>query len=155
MSSGEQPHGENQSIWFDEWSLDEVNQRGTDCVLGLFEIELVERGPDFLVARMPVSQRVLQPAGVLHGGVSVVLAETVGTWASVMVVDRQQFHCVGLEVNANHLRPVASGWVTAKATPWHLGRSTHVWQIEICDDQGKRVCVSRLTVAVLATPSQY
>jgi len=145
----------SSSIWFDDWPLSNANEKGKDCIVGFLGIELIERGDDFLRAQMPVTDRVLQPAGVLHGGASVVLAETVGTWAAVMVVDREKFHCVGLEINANHVRPIENGNVIATARPAHLGRTTHVWQIEIKDEADKTICISRLTVAVLPVPSQY
>ena len=143
------------SIWFDEFSVEEANKKRAGCLLETMDIELVERGDDYLVARMPVTARVCQPAGVLHGGASVVLAETAGTWAATMAVDRAKHHCVGLEINANHVRPVSEGFVTATATPLHLGRTTHVWQIVLKNDEGKTTCVSRMTVAVLDMPSQY
>ena len=112
-------------------------------------IEFSEIGDDFLSATMPVDNRTNQPYGLLHGGASVVLAETVGSVASHLVVDSSQFMAVGLEVNANHLRGVKSGFVTGTARPVHLGASTHVWEIRITDDSGKMNCISRLTVAIV------
>jgi 1,4-dihydroxy-2-naphthoyl-CoA hydrolase len=106
-------------------------------------------GDDFLQATMPVDERTKQPYGLLHGGASVALAETLGSVASAMVVNHEKFYCVGLEINANHIRSVREGLVTGTATPLHLGGSTHVWDIKIHDAHGKLVCVSRLTVAVL------
>jgi 1,4-dihydroxy-2-naphthoyl-CoA hydrolase len=143
------------STWFDDFSLAAANEKGKNCMLGLLGIELVEKGDDYLVAEMPVDHRVKQPAGVLHGGASVVLAETVGTWAATMAVDRAKHHCVGIEINANHVRAVTEGKVIATARPVHIGRSTHVWQIDIRNQAGKLTCSSRMTVAVLDTASGY
>lgn len=113
-------------------------------------IEFVDCGPDWLRARMPVDHRTLQPFGRLHGGASVVLAETVGSMAGALVVDPVSFVCVGLEINANHVRPARDGWVYATARPEALGRTTQVWSIKITDEAEKLVCVSRLTLAVIA-----
>lgn len=112
-------------------------------------IEFVELGPDFLKASMPVDSRTKQPFGLLHGGASVVLAETLGSVASALIVNRDEFMCVGLEVNANHLRSVSQGVVTGMCTPIHIGSSTHIWDIRIQDERNRLICVSRLTVAVL------
>ncbi|MEO6894946.1 MAG: hotdog fold thioesterase [Ginsengibacter sp.] len=106
-------------------------------------------GDDYLKLSMPVNAKTRQPYGFLHGGASCVLAETVGSVASALVIDREEFYCVGLEINANHLRSVSEGKVTAIAKPLHLGKSTHVWDIKIYDDKEKLFCVSRLTVAIL------
>lgn len=114
-------------------------------------LEFLEVGDDFIRARVPVDARTKQPLGILHGGVSVVLAETLGSCGAAMAVP-PGFRVVGLEINANHLRSVTEGWVTGVARPIHLGRSTQVWQIEIADDQGRPTCISRLTMAVLAPP---
>ena len=108
-----------------------------------------EIGSNFLKATMPVDHRTKQPYGLLHGGASVALAETVGSVASALVVDTDKFLVVGLEINANHLRGVREGLVTATCTPIHIGGTTHVWDIKIHDEKGKLVCISRLTVAVL------
>lgn len=104
---------------------------------------------DSLTASMVVDRRTHQPMGLLHGGASVALAETVGSIASMLCVDRARYYCVGQEINANHLRGVRSGRVTAVARPLHLGRSSHVWDIRLSDDEGRLTCVSRLTVAVV------
>jgi 1,4-dihydroxy-2-naphthoyl-CoA hydrolase len=105
-------------------------------------------GENYLKATMPVDNRTRQAYGLLHGGASVTLAETVGSVGSVMVVDPEQFYCVGVEINANHIRSVREGFVTATAIPMHLGFSSHVWEIKIVDNYEKLVCVSRLTVYV-------
>lgn len=143
------------AIWFTAIPLDKARARGKGTLLETLGIELLEAGEDWLKARMPVDGRTRQPAGVLHGGASVVLAETLASWASTFSVDPEKFHCVGLEINANHVRPVAEGHVYGVARPFHLGRTTQVWDIRITDDKDKLVCVSRVTMAVLATPSRY
>lgn len=143
------------SIWHTPFTPEEVNHLGENCANSHLGIELLEVGDDFLRGRMPVDERTRQPAGVLHGGVSVAFAETLGSWAAAHVVDRSRYHCVGQEINANHVRAVASGWVYGVARPLHLGRSSHVWDIRISNEDGKLVCVSRITVAVLAKPSEY
>ena len=112
-------------------------------------MEFTEVGEDFLKGRMPVDHRTRQPYGLLHGGASVALAETLGSVAAAFVVDRSQYNAVGLEINANHLRGVREGFVTGIARPLHLGKTTHVWEIRIHDEKDKLVCVSRLTVAII------
>ena len=112
-------------------------------------IEWTEIGADFLRAKMPVDHRTIQPYGLLHGGASVALAETIGSVASYLVVDNEHFYCVGLEINANHIRGVRQGFVIGTATPLHLGKTTHVWDIKIKNELDKLVCVSRLTVAIV------
>ena len=137
------------SIWFRQFSLDEVRalERGTmGAHLG---IEFMRIGPDHLEARMPVDERTVQPDRILHGGASVALAETLGSIGGAMVVDRERYQIVGQEINANHLRPVREGHVHGSARPIHLGRRSQVWAIEIVDDQQRLVCVSRLTIAVI------
>lgn len=111
-------------------------------------IEWTEVGADFLKSRMPVDHRTKQPYALLHGGASCVLAETIGSVASAMVVDHTKYYCVGLEINANDIRCAREGFVTGTATPLHLGATTHVWDINIHDENDKLTCVSRLTVAV-------
>jgi len=111
-------------------------------------IEFLEVGGDFIRARMPVDRRTLQPMGIVHGGVSVVLAETLGSCGASFSVPPDR-HAVGLDINANHIRAVSSGWITGLARPVHLGRSTHVWQIEIRDDRERLSCIARLTLAIL------
>jgi 1,4-dihydroxy-2-naphthoyl-CoA hydrolase len=143
------------AIWHTGFPLDEANRRGQGCANATLGIELTEAGDDYLKARMPVDQRTRQPAGVLHGGVSVVLAETLASWAAAFVVDPAKFHCVGQEINANHIRAVESGWVYGVARPIHLGRSSHVWDVRIHDEKERLVCVSRVTMAVLSTPMRY
>lgn len=113
------------------------------------EIKFVDWGDDFLVASMPVNSKTHQPWGILHGGASVVLAETIGSYASTLVINTEKFYAVGLEVNANHIRPVSTGFVRAVCVPIHIGEKTHVWDIKIMNEAEKIVCVSRLTVAII------
>jgi 1,4-dihydroxy-2-naphthoyl-CoA hydrolase len=112
-------------------------------------IEFLEVGDDYVKARMPVDRRTIQPFGLLHGGASVALAETLGSVAANLCVDREKKMCVGLEVNANHLRPVPNGFVYGVAKPVHVGDATQVWEICILNEQDKLVCISRLTLANL------
>lgn len=143
------------TIWFAEVPLAALNDKGRNCANGNLGIELIEVGSDYLKGRMPVDARTHQPAGVLHGGASVLFAETLASWAASQAVDPQKFHCVGLDINANHVRAVANGFVYGVAKPVHLGRTTHVWEVNIVNEENKLVCVSRVTMAVLAKPSEY
>ncbi len=142
-------------IWHGTPSLESANERGEGVLNGRLGMELVELGGDYLVGRMPVDARTVQPAGVLHGGASVAFAETLATWAGSFAVDRNRFHCVGMEINANHVRPAGSGWVTGVARAVNIGRTTHVWEIRISNEPGKLVCIARCTLAVLEMPSAY
>lgn len=130
---------------------DEINE--TQIVEGQMArhigIEMTEIGANYMVARMPVDHRTIQRIGILHGGASLALAETVGSIAASYCIDRDRQYIVGQEINANHIRPVTSGYVYATATPLHLGRTSHVWDIRIRNEDEKLVCVSRFTVAVL------
>ena len=136
-------------IWFRNYTLAELNNRHQNHIGALIGLEFTAIGDDYLEARMPVDARTHQPAGILHGGASIVLAETLGSVASNMIVDDSKFMGVGLEVNANHLRPVSSGFVTGVCRPLHIGSKTHVWDIKMMTDRGKMNCVSRLTVAIV------
>ena len=138
------------SIWFHkDLSLEKLQPLGKGTMGEYLGIEWTEAGDNYLKARMPVDHRTKQPYGLLHGGASCVLAETIGSVASAMVIDHSKFFCVGLEINANHVRSAKEGYVTGVVTPLHLGNSTHVWDIRIFDEREKLVCVSRLTVAIL------
>ena len=143
------------SIWFGEPSLAWATSRREGTLLDTLGIELTELTEDSLKGRMPVDGRTRQPGGVLHGGASVAFAETLASWGSTFTVDPEAFYCVGMEINANHVRPIAEGWVLGEARPISRGRTTQVWDIRITDEQGRLVCVSRCTMAVLPTPSQY
>jgi 1,4-dihydroxy-2-naphthoyl-CoA hydrolase len=138
------------SIWFNkELSIGHFSQSSDGAMSEHLGIEWTELGENFLKARMPVDHRTKQPYGLLHGGASCVLAETIGSVASAMVVDPARFQCVGLEINANHVHSATNGYVTGVAMPLHLGKSTHVWDIRIYNENDKMVCVSRLTVAII------
>jgi 1,4-dihydroxy-2-naphthoyl-CoA hydrolase len=137
-------------IWITPLSLDEINKRMRNTLSDHLGIEFIEVGDDHLTASMPVDPRTCQPMGILHGGASCALAETVGSAAANYCVDQSQKVCVGLDINANHLRPVRSGsWVRAVAKPLHLGRSTQVWEIKIYNQSKQLVSVSRLTMAIV------
>lgn len=112
-------------------------------------IEFLELGKDFISAKMPVDHRTHQPMGLLHGGASIALAETIGSVASSILVDIEKFNCVGLEINANHIKSIRKGFVTGKATPIHIGKKTHVWDIKITSEKNELISVCRLTVLVL------
>ncbi len=137
------------SIWFRDYTLENLNGMSEGTILEILGIQFTEIGPDSLKATMPVERRTFQPSGLLHGGASVVLAESLGSTASFLCVDHDTFTCVGIEVNANHIRAVRSGLVTGVASPLHIGRTTHVWETKIFDDREKLVSVGRLTVAIL------
>ena len=138
-----------ERIWKQEPTLEQLNRRGEDTMVEHLDIRFTDLGPDYLSASMPVDHRTNQPIGLLHGGASVVLAETIGSVAGALCVDLRRQYCVGLEVNANHLRAVRSGRVVGTARPVHLGRKTQVWQIDILDEHRRQVTASRLTLAVL------
>ena len=135
-------------IWQKPISIEELTRSHVGTVGDHIGLEFVEIGDDYIVGRVPVDARTIQPYGILHGGVSVVLAETLGSCGAHYSVPEGE-RTVGLDVNANHLRAASKGWVTGTARPVHRGRSTHVWQIELRNDEGKLTCVSRLTMAVL------
>jgi 1,4-dihydroxy-2-naphthoyl-CoA hydrolase len=135
-------------IWQQPLSVDILNAINEDTVVRRLGIEFLEVGDDFLRARVPVNAHTRQPYGLLHGGVSVVLAETLGSCGAVYACP-EGWRAVGLDINANHIRGATSGWVTGTARPVHIGRSTQVWQIDMHNDAGELTCVSRLTMAVL------
>lgn len=141
---------ENKIIWFNSTlGIADLHALSPATLGQHLGMEWEDIGPDFLKMKMPVDHRTLQPYGLLHGGASCALAETVGSVASALVIDTQKFMCVGLEINANHIRAVRNGFVSATAKPLHIGATTHVWDIKIHNEAGKLVCVSRLTVAIL------
>lgn len=137
------------AIWFRQYTPQELNFIVRETLISHLGIEFMEIGEDFLTARMPVDRRTQQPMGILHGGASVALAETLGSAAATLVIDRNEYSCVGLEINANHIRSVSSGYVIGTARPLHLGRSTQIWEMLIRDEAGNLVCASRMTNAVL------
>ncbi len=137
------------AIWFNK-QLQLSDLIITPKTMGEYlQMEWAAIGDDFLKMRMPVDERTKQPYGLLHGGASCALAETIGSVASFLVIDTTKFICVGLEINANHVRSAKQGFVTATCIPLHLGKTTHVWDIKIHDDNEKLICVSRLTVAII------
>jgi 1,4-dihydroxy-2-naphthoyl-CoA hydrolase len=137
-------------IWFNKTlQLSDLTDFGKGNMIEHLGIQLLELGDDFIKGTMPVDHRTKQPYGLLHGGASATLAETLGSFASALVIDTSKFICVGLEINANHIRSAKAGYVTGTCTPIHLGSSTHIWDIRIVDEQNKLVCISRLTVAIL------
>ncbi|MFA4867483.1 MAG: hotdog fold thioesterase [Pedobacter sp.] len=136
-------------IWFSEFSPEQLNDRPKNHMGAFLDIKFTQVEEDALTGTMPVDERTHQPAGILHGGASVVLAETLGSVASYMCIDPEKYQAVGLEINANHLRPVKSGLVTGICKPLHIGAKTHVWEIKIYNDKGKMNCISRLTVAII------
>lgn len=138
------------TIWKTDLNLAQLAQGHTGTAVAHLGIEFTEFGEDWLAARMPVDHRTMQPMGILHGGASVLLAETLGSVASNLCVDRNTHYCVGLDINANHIRPAKAGYVMGKVRPVHLGRSTHVWEIRIVDAEDRLTCISRLTMSVLA-----
>ncbi len=138
------------SIWFKEITTQQLNSRGNNTMSEFLGIEFIEIGDDYLKATMPVNERTKQPIGILHGGANVVLAETLASTAANAVVNLELFYCVGLEINANHIRSVREGLVTATTYPIHLGRSTQVWEIKIIDTTGKTSCISRMTASVIS-----
>jgi uncharacterized protein (TIGR00369 family) len=137
------------TLWKQPVSMETLTAIHRDTAVAHLGIEFLEVGPDFIRARVPVDARTRQPYGILHGGVSVVLAESLGSCGAAFA-SAPGTKAVGLDINANHLRATTSGWVTGVARPLHVGRTTQVWQIELSDEAGRLTCVSRLTMAILA-----
>ena len=131
-------------------SLDLLNTMSAHTMVQHLGIQFIEVGSNYLVAKMPVDHRTHQPMGLLHGGASVALAETLGSVAAHCTIDLSKFYCVGLEINANHLKSARDGYVYGTARPIHIGRSTQVWEIRIENEKQELVCISRITMAVLA-----
>ncbi len=138
------------SIWFKPYKVEDIQWMLKDNMCETIGIEITELTPDSIKGRMPVDKRTVQPMKILHGGASVALAESLGSIASNLIVDNSKFACVGLDINANHLRPASSGYVYAEAKPIHIGKKTHVWSIEIKNEKKQMVCISRLTMAVIS-----
>ena len=135
------------SIWFKEYDVDDIVTENT--MVEHLGIKVIELGEDYLVGTMPVDNRTKQPFGILHGGASVALAETLASYGGYLTVDPEKYHVVGVEINANHLKMAKEGNVTGKCTPIKRGKSTQVWQTEITNDNGELVCISRITLMVL------
>ncbi|MCF6226649.1 MAG: hotdog fold thioesterase [Xanthomonadales bacterium] len=136
------------SIWKQQFTLEHLNKMSPNTLLASLDIQFVAFSDNSLSARMPVDHRTHQPMGILHGGATVALAETVGSSAANLCVDSTQY-CVGLEINTNHISSIRTGRVIATAIPFHLGRSTQVWEIRAEDEAGKLVAITRLTMAIL------
>jgi 1,4-dihydroxy-2-naphthoyl-CoA hydrolase len=139
-------------IWATSTTVEKLNTRSADTLVAHIGIEYTAIGDDYIQARMPVDRRTVQPARILHGGASVVLAETLGSVAAYLCIDPTRKMAVGIEINANHVRSVREGYVTGTVKPLHIGHSTQIWQIHIRDDQERLVCISRITLAVLDIP---
>ena len=138
------------SIWYNKsLKITDLGAIEPGTMAEFLGMEWTEIGDDYVKIKMPVDQRTKQPYGLLHGGASCALAETIGSVASQLVLDANKFICVGLEINANHVRSARSGFVTGIAKPLHLGGTTHVWDIKIYDDKEQLICISRLTLAIL------
>jgi len=139
------------SIWFKkDIDIEKLNQYSLNTMNELLGIRIIEVGENYIKGTMPVDKRTHQAYGILHGGASAALAETLGSIGSIIVVDPEQYICVGVEINANHIRSVRDGFVTGTAIPLHLGASSHVWEIKIIDKNEKLVCAGRLTVFIKA-----
>ena len=136
------------AIWFGNPTLQELNDNRANTLLESLGIMFTEIGDDYLSGTMPVDGRTRQPRGYLHGGASLALAESLGSYASALCLDLDSKTLFGQEINANHVRPVTEGLVTGTARPYHLGRTSHVWEIRINSEQGRLVCISRLTVSI-------
>jgi 1,4-dihydroxy-2-naphthoyl-CoA hydrolase len=130
-------------------TLDSLNDRGKNTMTEFLEIEFTKIGEDFLEATMPVNQKTKQPLGLLHGGANVVLAETLGSVAASIVVNPEHHYCVGLEINANHIKAVKEGKVRGVTKPVHIGKKTQIWEIKIYNDANELSCISRITMAVI------
>lgn len=137
------------AIWTLPLTLDGLNKRSEKTLAEWLDIKFVDIGDDYLKATMPVDHRTVQPIGLLHGGANCVLAETIASTAANCCVDLKTHYCVGLEINANHIRSARSGTVTGVSTPIHLGKSTQVWHTDIFDDNSQQICVSRMTTAII------
>lgn len=140
------------TIWFKQFTVDDLNQRGENTLADFLGIKFIEVGDESLTAIMPVTEIIKQPLGIVHGGANVVLAETIASTAANAVIDLELYYCVGLEINANHIRSVKEGIVTAITRPIHIGRTTQVWHIDIYNEAGKQTCVSRMTASVITRP---
>lgn len=138
------------TVWKTDFDLHDLARTTANCAVSHLGIEFADFGPDWLAARMPVDARTKQRFGLLHGGASVLLAETLGSVASQLCIDPLLQYCVGLDISANHLRSVREGFVRGVARPLHVGQTTHAWEIRISDDQDRLVCVSRMTIAILS-----
>lgn len=136
-------------IWFKTYTLEEINSIFNTYMTKSLGIKTIAINQDSIVATMPITDNVRQPFGILHGGASVVLAESIGSVASNLIIDTEKHAGVGLDINANHVRSVSSGTLKATCSPLHIGKTTHVWDIKMHDDDNNLICISRLTVAII------
>lgn len=130
-------------------TVESLNRLSANSMVSHVGIEFTQVGRDFIEAKMPVDNRTLQPLGLLHGGASVTLAETLGSVAATCCVDRETQYCVGLDINANHIKSAKTGYVFGITKPIHIGKRTHVWEIRIVNEQNELICISRITMAVI------
>jgi len=137
-------------IWHKPFTVEDLNERGAQTLCDFLGIRFTTISDNTLTATMPANARTKQPIGIVHGGANVVLAETIASTAANAVIDIKKYYCVGLEINANHLRSVRDGLITGIARPMHLGRTTQVWQIDLFNSDGKPTCTSRMTAAVMS-----
>lgn len=142
----------NMAIWFKSFTVDDLNQRGTNTMSDFLGIQFTVVGDDSLTATMPANERTKQPIGIVHGGANVVLAETIASTGANAVVDIEKYYCVGLEININHIRSVRDGLIIGIARPIHLGRTTQVWLIDLYNEAGNITASSRMTASVLSRP---
>lgn len=147
---------DTKNIWFrDDFTVEDVNARGSDTLVEHLSIDITEVGPDYLKGTMPVDKRTVQPARILHGGASCVLAESLGSIAANMIIDGSKYIAVGQSIIAHHIRPAPEvTTVTGVAKPLHIGKKSQVWDIEITNEEDKLVCSSRLTMAIIPKPSK-
>ncbi|MEI6096554.1 MAG: hotdog fold thioesterase [Gammaproteobacteria bacterium] len=136
-------------IWFKPITAENFNEREKDTLAHFMGIKFTEVTENTLTAIMPVQTKIKQPIGIVHGGANVVLAETLASNAANAVIDIENYYCVGLEINANHIRSVREGTITGVTRPFHIGRSTQVWHVELFNDKGQLTCISRMTASVL------
>jgi 1,4-dihydroxy-2-naphthoyl-CoA hydrolase len=136
-------------IWKSEFSIELLNEFDKNTMSDYLDIKFIEKGDHYLKASMPINDHVRQPANIMHGGASCVLAETVGSTAAQFCVEREKYHCVGIDINTNHIRMIKEGLVIATAKPYHLGKNTQVWGIKIRNEKEQLISISRLTLAVL------
>ena len=137
------------SIWFRPITIEEISERSKNTLSEYLGIEFTEITDDSISAIMPVTQNLKQPAGIVHGGANVVLAETIASTAANYVVDLENYYAVGLEINANHIRSVTEGVISATTNPIHIGKTTHIWNIELRDSENNITCISRMTAYVI------
>ncbi len=137
-------------IWIEKISVEDLNERSLQTLAEHLGIRFIEVGDDYIKASMPIDKRTVQPLGLLHGGASCALGETIASSAANYCVNQKEYYCVGIEINANHIRGVRDGHVIATTRPLHLGRTTQLWEIRVCDEQERLCCVLRHTIAVMS-----